>query len=226
MGRAAVWVVTIGLILVLNFVLPPWFEKDLQLPQEGPRSQADVLLDVFGEARTVMARILWFKMDLMHEQLDAKGIPHDQQSDLMPYLRLITLFDHHIEDAYDIIVNDLYRGGNKKQEAHRILDEGLAYNPKSPVLLLRKAIFLESEKRWNELVAVANEGIQVSTDSIDIRNFCALGFHAEKRLGHRERAEHYLRVIFSLEPGSPRAVELWRQLNGSPPPQDIQYPGT
>lgn len=226
MSRKLLWLGTVGLILTLNLVLPPWYDRDLKLPHEGPRSRADVLLDVFGEARTVMARLLWFKMDLMHEQLDAKGIAHDQQTDLMPYLRLITLFDHHLEDAYDIIANDLYRGVNRRQEAHQILEEGLSYNPKSAILLLRKALFLEKEKRWSELVAVADQGIKVSRDSIDIRNFSALAFHAEKNLGHRERAEHYLRLIFSQEPGSPRAVELWRQLNGSPPPQDIQYPGT
>ncbi len=226
MKRALLWIVTVGTILSLNVVLPPWYDKDLQMPHEGPRSRADVLLDVFGEARTVLARMLWFKMDLLHEQLDAKGIAHDKQTDLMPLLRLITLFDHHVDDAYDLIANDLYRGENLKDKAHEIVEEGLSYNPRSPLLLLRKALFLEYEKRWNELIPVVDQGIKVSSDSIDVRNFAALGFHAEQNLGHKDRAEAYLRVIFSLEPGSARARELWRQLNGTLPPQDIQYPGT
>jgi hypothetical protein len=131
MQRAAIWVVTIAVILGLNLVLPSWNEKELQLPHAGPRSRADVLLDVFGEARTVMARWLWFKMDLLHEQLDGKGIPHNQQKDLMPYLRLITLFDHHIDDAYDLIANDLYGGEKMKKEAHEILEEGRATTPRA-----------------------------------------------------------------------------------------------
>lgn len=224
--RVAIWVVTVAIILGLNLVLPSWNQKELQLQHEGPRSRADVLLDVFGEARTVMARMLWFKMDLMHEQLDAHGIPHTQQKELIPYLRLITVLDHHIDDAYDIIANDLYEGDNKKEEAHKILDEGLSYNPKSAVLLLRKAMFLNTEKRWNQLLATANEGLLASPNSIDQRNFASLAFHAEKNLGHKDRAEHYLRLIFSLEPGSPRATQLWLQLNGKLPPQEIQYPGT
>jgi hypothetical protein len=76
------------------------------------------------------------------------------------------------------------------------------------------------------LLATAKEGLQASTDSIDQRNFAALAFHAEQNLGHKDRAEYYLRLIFSLEPGSGRARELWRQLNGTDPPQEIQYPGT
>lgn len=226
MKRAAVWIVTLGVILAGNLLLPSWYARDLQREQNGPRSRADVLLDVLGEARTVLARMLWFKMDLLHEQLEGKGVAFDKEKDLIPYLRLITLLDHHVEEAYDNIAYDLYKGNDKKEQAHQILDEGLSYNPNSPLLLLRKGLFLNEEKKWSELVTVANQGLAASTDSIDQRNFCGLGFHAEEKLGHKQQAEHYLRLIFALEPGSPRAVELWKQLNGVPPPQDIQYPGT
>ncbi len=225
MARKALWLLAILVILCGNLLLPQQHERQFRLQQSGPRTRADVLLDVLGEARTVVARMLWFKMDLLHEQLDRQGIPHEKQSDLLPLLRMITLLDHRIEEAYDLIVADLTRGHGRHQEAREILEEGLAYNPRSPILLQTKALLLFQNKRYEEVVPVVQAGLAATTDRVDTLNFSRLGFRAEQRLGHPDRAEYYLRLMFSVAPGDPVAASLWQELRGAPPPPDVLYPG-
>lgn len=225
MRRKALWLLAILVILGGNLLLPQQHERQFGLPQSVPRSRADVLLDVLGEARTVVARMLWFKMDLLHEQLDRQGIPHEKQSDLLPLLRMITLLDHHLEDAYDIIVADLVRGHGRHQEAREILEEGLRYNPRSVLLLQRKALMLFKDERYEEVIPVVQAGLAATVDRVDTLNLSRLGFRSELKLGHPDRAEYYLRLMFSVMPGDPAAASLWKELRGVPPPPDVLYPG-
>lgn len=225
MVRKALWLLAILVVLGGNLLLPQQHERLFGLPQSLPRSRADVLLDVLGEARTVMARMLWFKMDILHEQLDRQGIPHEKQSDLLPLLRMITLLDHRLEDAYDIIVADLARGHGRNQEAREILEEGLRYNPRSVLLLRTKAMMLFKEKRYEEVIPVVQAGLAATFDRIDTLNFARLGFWSEQKLGHPDQAEYYVRLMFSVSPGDPAAARHWKELRGVPPPPDVLYPG-
>ena len=66
---AALWVT----VILSGSLMDRWHE-DQFLPPPEQRESGDVLIDVFGEIKTVLARYLWFRMDLFHEVLDDQGV--------------------------------------------------------------------------------------------------------------------------------------------------------
>lgn len=106
----------------------------------------DIFLDLLGEGRTLLARFLWFKVDLIHEQEDEKGVEVFQQKELIPLLRMITYLDPYFVDAYDMIAYDLYKGYDQPELAIEIVDEGLKYSPQSFDLNFRRAFLALSQK--------------------------------------------------------------------------------
>lgn len=218
----------LGLCLVVvvvgNQTLPRRYAAEVAQPTPVVRSRADVMLDVLGEARSVLARFLWFKMDLLHEELDRGGVNVFKQADVMPLLRIITLLDHRLDDAYDIMVTDLHWGQHRSEQALELLDEGLAYNPKSLLLLFRKARICLETDRNAEVLPLVDQALTLGPDPLTTRNFCRLGFHAARRLKEVSKAEHYLRLMYAAEPGDPTAGPLWKQLHGTDPPRSVQFP--
>jgi len=106
----------------------------------------DVWLELLGEGRTLLARWLWFKMDLVHEEEDSRGVEVFQQKEVVPFLRMITYLDPHFVEAYDVIAYDLHRGYGQTQLAIEIVEEGLKYSPGSYHLNFRRALLALQEK--------------------------------------------------------------------------------
>ncbi|GMU57231.1 MAG: hypothetical protein AMXMBFR33_63770 [Candidatus Xenobia bacterium] len=219
--------VCVVVVLAGNLFLPRRYTEEVALPAPPVRDRTDVLLSVLGESRTVMARYLWFKMDLLHEELQRQGYAAHQEVDVLPLLRMITLLDHSLVDAYDLISTDLHRGQSRSELALGLLNEGLAYNPNNSILLFRKARILFELKRHEEVWPVVDQALATGpTDPLMVRNLCRLGFHSSLSLGHKEKAESYLRLMFLVADGDVTAVVLWKQLYGddSMPPQHILHP--
>ncbi len=60
-----------GLVTLAAALEGPLNAEYLQMnPVKPVIRYQDVLLDLLGEGRTMLARYLWFKMDLLHEQMD------------------------------------------------------------------------------------------------------------------------------------------------------------
>lgn len=116
----------------------------LQAPKPVVRYQ-DLFLDLLGEGRTLLARLVWFQADLYHEQQDAAGVALFKQKQVIPLLRMVTYLDPNFADAYDVIVYDLDEGFQQRLLAIELLEEGLAYNPTSYALNLRRALLAEKE---------------------------------------------------------------------------------
>ena len=116
----------------------------LQAPKPVVRYQ-DLFLDLLGEGRTLLARLMWFQADLYHEQEDAAGVATFKQKQVIPVLRMVTYLDPNFVDAYDVIVYDLDEGFQQRLQAIELLEEGLAYNPTSYALNLRRALLAEKE---------------------------------------------------------------------------------
>lgn len=159
----------------------------MEPPKPMVRMQ-DVLLDLLGEGRTVLARLFWFKMDMMHEQLDNKGVSTFRQSEIVPLLRMINFLDPYLVDAYDTLAYELYKGHNQLDEAIELVDEGLQFNPKSWDLLFRRAFFAEKKKDWAVALEMSNQSLIVAETEIQQMNSlrcayrCAVAYH-NARLG-------------------------------------------
>lgn len=119
----------------------------LEPPKPIVRYQ-DVLLDLMGEGRTVLARLLWFKMDMMHEQQDDLNVATFKQKEVVPLLRMINYLDPTLTDAYDTLAYELYKGYAQLDKAIELIEEGLVYSPGSYELNFRRAFFAERQNDW------------------------------------------------------------------------------
>lgn len=134
----------LGLWFAAAGLAGPLKRENLKLSPTKPviRYQ-DVLLDVLGEGRTMLARYLWFKMDTMHEQQDDNGVATFKQKEIVPLLRMINYLDPYLTDAYDTLAYELHHGYDQTEKAKELIDEGLQYSPASFELNFRKAFLAE-----------------------------------------------------------------------------------
>ena len=169
------------------------------------RSRNDVMLDVLGQSRTLLARYLWFKMDIFHEILDEQGVQVEKQVQVLPLLRLVTLLDPTITDAYDIIAYDLVKGHGQVEQAIDILDEGLDRDPTNTTLLMRKALILVQRKRFAEALAPAEKATALVSDEFDILNANRLLYWSAKGAKRTDLMRKALDTLLAKRPDDP----LW-----------------
>ncbi len=171
-----------------------------QLAPTAPRQQADILLDVFGEFRTVLARYLWFKMDLFHEVLDDEGVDHDKQIEILPLLRMISLLDPSMTDSYDNIAWDLYKGHRQDKQALAILDEGLERNPRSVQLWFRRALITHQMKEYRQSVEDAKKAVEYAQDEFDILNAHRMLYWSGKEIGDKAAMRVGIDKLIEMRP--------------------------
>lgn len=189
----AAWILAIVSGLVVSTYTPQMPNHSFQI-----RSRNDALLGIFGQSRTLLARYLWFKMDIYHEVLDEQEVPVHKQAQVIPLLRLVTLLDPSLTDAYDILAYDLVKGHGRIKDALSLLEEGLASAPHSPILLLRKSLILHQNKQFAEALGTAEKAVIFTTDEFDVLNANRLLYWSSKAVGRRDlmaRALHTLRTM-------------------------------
>ncbi len=106
----------------------------------------DLFLDLLGEGRTLLARLVWFQADLYHEQQDSAGVDVFQQKEVIPLMRMVTYLDPSFADAYDTIAYDLDEGYGHTRQAIDLIEEGLLYSPESYALNFRRAFLADKQR--------------------------------------------------------------------------------
>ncbi|MBS2035094.1 hypothetical protein JST97_08895 [bacterium] len=187
----------------------------------------DLFLDLLGEGRTLVARVLWFKADLYHEQQDAAGVDAFQQKEVIPLLRMVTYLDPTFADAYDVIAYDLQEGYGQTRAAVDLVDEGLLYNPRSYALNFRRALL--AEKQLDPIRSYIFARRAFSSPDQDANQFLTLKVLRRATLRMRD-ARSGLEVVelmkgMGLPDPDPELTEIWRRelqgkgvKIGSPPP--------
>ncbi|MBN9420247.1 MAG: hypothetical protein J0I12_32655 [Candidatus Eremiobacteraeota bacterium] len=132
----------------------------------------DVLLDLLGEGRTMLARYLWFKMDTMHEEQDDQKVATFKQKEVVPLLRMINYLDPYLTDAYDTLSYELYYGYHKLDNAIELIEEGLRYSPKAYDLNFRRAFYAEKQKDYMTSFDYARRALEADQD--ETHNLAAL----------------------------------------------------
>jgi tetratricopeptide (TPR) repeat protein len=191
----ALWI----LVVAIGTSLDSWHEKQF-LPPPEQRDSATVLIDVFGEIKTVLARYLWFRMDLFHEVLDDQGVAPEKQSEVLPLLRMVTLLDPSMTDSYDQIVWDLYKGQNDFDTALKVLNEGLERNPRSYELTFRKALIYFMEDNFDAAKANASVGLLLTNDRVQLADCLRLIYRSADATDDKALQEKALKDILRLRP--------------------------
>lgn len=162
----ATWLLAAGLASYLG----PAHQR-LAPPRPQFRIQ-DLLVELMGEGSTMLARLLWFKMDLMHEQQDDLNVATFQQKEVVPLLRMINYLDPQLTDAYDTLAYELYIGYQQTEKAIELVDEGLLYSPDSYELHFRRAFLAERTKDF--LVAFEHAQAAFNSAQEDVQRVAAL----------------------------------------------------
>lgn len=213
-GRRALLGLALAGILAGNLWTGAWHDRLYTLPGVSRNPRAEILLGAIGEARLLVARSLWFKMDLYHEILDEQGVVFTEEREVVPFLRMILTLDPTFVDAYDVAAYDLFVGYKKPQEALAILDEGLRYNPDSRLLWFRKAFFLFELERWAEVLAPAEKALALAQDEFQALDAIRLTAHSLKPLGRRSEEIRYLQGWLNLRPKDDYPLKRLAELGG------------
>lgn len=189
------WTLALGSGMSLDL----WHEEQF-LPPPQERTTDDVLVDVFGEIKTVVARYLWFRMDMFHEALDDEGVAPEKQAEVLPLLRMVTLLDPSLTDSYDQIVWDLYKGHGEVETARSLLDEGISRNPKSFELRFRKALIEFMEHKHAESLQCAAIALPLAEHEIDQLNCLRIIYWSAKDLNLPKVQYQAVNDIISIRP--------------------------
>lgn len=195
-----VWLV----VIVSGAGIASWHEA-LTGQEHQSRTKADVMLDVVGEFRTVIARYLWFKMDLYHEELEDLEDAQEKQAEIMPLLRMVSLMDPTLTDAFDLMAWEMHKQFNQGEQALALLGEGLARNPDSFELHFRRALILYQMKRYEECLQDAQKATALAEDEFDQLNSLRLVYWTAKELGDRSSQRWSLDRLLGLRPDE----QLW-----------------
>jgi len=160
------WLLAAGLASYLG----PMHQK--LAPQRPQFRIQDLLVELLGEGSTMLARLLWFKMDLMHEQQDDLNVETFKQKEVVPLLRMINYLDPQLTDAYDTLAYELYLGYQQTEKAVELVEEGLLYSPESYELHFRRAFLAERTKDY--LVAFEHAQAAYNFAQEDIQRVAAL----------------------------------------------------
>lgn len=200
----------LGLWLAAAGLAGPLKRENLKISPTKPviRYQ-DVLLDLLGEGRTMLARYLWFKMDTMHEQQDDQGISTFKQKEVVPLLRMINYLDPYLTDAYDTLAFELYKGYGQTEKAMELIEEGLQYSPASFELNFRKAFL--AERKGDPVTAFEFAKRALAADQDEMHNLAAL------------RTMYRAAIRFNDAKTGIEIVDLISRLTGGANPYKEQY---
>lgn len=191
-------------------------------PQRTVVRFEDLLLDMLGEGRTMLARLLWFKMDLIHEQLDDQGVEDFKQDEVVPLLRMVTFLDPSFTEAYDTLAYELYRGHDQLDEAIELVEEGIQFNPKSYQLHFRRAFLAQRKKDWLAAMSSAQAALPLASEPMErlsclrIVYRCAVAYN-DAELGNQ--VIETMRAEFGIPPSYEAQANRWRVQLGLPPRQ-------
>lgn len=203
-----------GLALALwaaGCVLPSYYESQF-LPPLEKRLKVDVVLDVLGESRTVLARFMFLKADVYHHVMEKQGIANTQETELMPLLRLSTYLDPRLDESYDLMSYDLVAGFKDLKQALELLDEGLIYSPKSFPLNFRKAFLAYENKDYEVSAQAARTALLGARNEFDTLNSLRLAYHSAVKLKQWDEAARVLELWREVQPDDPTVAAETRAL--------------
>lgn len=124
--------VTVALIVVM---LSGLAVLDTSMDKSRPPSDTgqSVAVALAGQFRTVIANLLWIKLENYHHEFIAHNSDWTQNRDAMGLSRLITKMDPHFPEAY-ACGGRMLSGNHREHEAIAFLEEGIKNNPNSILL--------------------------------------------------------------------------------------------
>lgn len=162
----------------------------------------DALLDLMGEGRTVLARLFWFTMDTMHEQLNDQSAAWSREGQVVPLLRMITFLDPHLWDAYDVLAYDLAHGYRQRSKALALVDEGLLFNPDNFALNYRRGTLTSEGGSWGRAIPFFVRALKTAGNEMETLSALRSLVHCAEATQDSELGLRALSAFDQVNPGS------------------------
>lgn len=208
-------------------ILLPGPHRDMQEKPRQYRGHMDRMLDLIGELRTPLAMMMFYRMDLYHELLAQQGTSYTKETQLMPLLRLTTYLDPKLDEAYDLLSFDLIRGHGRQDEAMKILEEGLVYNPDSFVLNSRMGQLLLWRREYRKAIPYLQRALNHPREeqgALDAYNMLALLYHAHGGLREVPLQQQIINVMRKTLPGMGRTEIFQKEIDEGRSAKDVVAP--
>lgn len=199
MKKAAPIFLLWALLFGANQFLPQSYEA--MRPNLPTRGKIDVMLDLIGETRTMLARYLWYYADNMHELREGEGAYAFKEDENLTVMVMVTKLDPYLDEAYDIVAWDLYKGYERKDEALAVLREGVIFNPKSFLLNWRLSFVLFAQKKFAEAIPPGELALVEARDDIDQLNTIRILFRSYEEVKDWNAALTMIDLWLKLRPG-------------------------
>jgi len=148
-------------------------------------------------------------MDLFHEVLDDQGVPPQEQDEVLPLLRMVTLLDPSMVDSYDQIVWYLYKGHGDLETAREVLAEGIQRNPKDYQLNFRKALLHHLEGEHLEAIESASSTLPLTQDEFKLADCLRIIYWSSKSINRLDLQRKAAADLLRLRPND----RLWLREN-------------
>lgn len=205
----AVWLT----VVVVGTGLARWKDTRVTAKTNPILSSHDALIGLVGEFRTVLARYLWFKVDLYHETAEEQGA--EAEAEVVPLMRLVTLLDPGMVETYDQIAWDMFKVYDDPKTATQIIEEGLSRNPTDYQLNFRRAFLAYVQKDDEAARRFAANALLLTQDRFEQLDCLRLIYWSAKRDRIEEIQRRSLHDLLRLNPGDPLYTKELEGLEGS-----------
>lgn len=203
------WVALVG----VGSGLARWKDATVTSRTTPIYSSHDALISLVGEFRTVLARYLWFKVELYHESAEEQG--GEAEAEVVPLMRLVTLLDPSMVESYDQIAWDLFKAYDDPDTAVSLVEEGLARNPDSYQLNFRRAFFAYEQKEDEIARRYAASALVLTQDRFEQLDCLRLIYWSAKRDNLDELRRRALDDLLRLNPGDPLYTKELQELESA-----------
>ncbi|MHB2017143.1 MAG: tetratricopeptide repeat protein [Candidatus Xenobia bacterium] len=176
----------------------------------------DQVLAMVGDLRTVLARLVWLQVDVYHHVIQAQGGGYNQERDVLPLLKLVTMLDPDFEEAWDVAAWHLVVGLHRTAEGLATLRAGLRHRPNSPELRFVYALLLYKTKHYRACAPAAEAAAAVAPQSTTRLECLRLAAWSREKSGDVSGARAEWSRVLLLSPHDGLAREALNRLRPNP----------
>ena len=195
-------------ILILVFIMVNLstkltaFRQD-KFPINLDRNQGvQILTQMIGEVRTILASYIYIRADMYHHERETKKDWREDPATL-PLHRLVTMLDPKFVQAYDFGAYHLAVNFKKYHEAIKYLREGLHYNPESFTLHFTMGNIYYYKKDFETAIKWHKECLKLAKTRIEVLNTLRRLYWEYRKMGDFKESKKYLTILRREDPGYP-----------------------
>lgn len=164
-----------------------------------------------GEFGKTLAAYLWLKSDFYWHEYQGDWRKDEQ---IMPLIKMVTLLDPQMAQAYDFGGYHLAMNLGKVHEGVLYLKEGLKYNPDNPGLNFTYALVCRKIKNYYAAAYYGKKAFALSSDRFEKLNSLRIVYNSYADLGDYKDAAETCKLFLKISPKDQRVQGKLKEYEG------------